>query len=251
MDLSFLKNLDPEYYDYMNSIIDNKEIDDMHYTNNVYSNDIWKSSPHGKKHAIDVMRRADELITLIEKLKIDYPLIKRRIIKDKKELYFTIFVAAYLHDISSAIDRKQHGYGGAYVARPHLREAFENLPRKGRLLQVVSNFIFEHSPKSNTRCSSIGSSIVFLADKLDVSGERLLGQNKADFKDFVTLEVKSVKLEYSRRKIHIVVQLNSKVGMYRVENMYNYIDNHCHPMKKYLVIDTYYRGERIHRSKFT
>lgn len=251
MELSTLKNLDPKYYKYIERLLNNEEVDDLLFVNNIYANDIWRGSPHGKKHSLDVMKKADKLITMVEKLGVRYPIITKKVLKDKKELYLAVFAASYLHDISSAIDRKQHGYGGAFISQRYLLDAFEGLPRRGRFVHAISNFIFEHSPKSRTRCSSVGSSIVFIADKLDVSGERLLGQNKADFKDFVTLEVRNITLEYGRRRIHININLNSKVGMYRVENIYSYIDNHCPLLKKYIVINAFFQGEKIHSSKFT
>jgi len=211
----------------------------LYEANDAYCSNILNLVHHGRSHALRTCYFQVLLIDLINRIKeanklkflwVDSGLV------NEKQMNLCAYFAAYLHDIGNVINRKYHGLVGSLMSREYALPILKKYYRNAEEMQcIISNLIFEHSPKTGASPTSIESETMYLADKLDISQERVKNLKNGNLLELATMSVKQIDLGLKNNKVLINFKLESKNGLFRVSKFKEKIKRLKH-LKKLLVI---------------
>lgn len=158
---------------------------------------------HSKIHATIVAERGAEILETLGYKKKQIELAK---------------IAAYMHDIGNAINRKRHAEYGALLANDILKN-FE-IDREDRLTIVSA---IAHHDESTGGATDVVSAALIIADKTDVRRNRVREKPKASFDvhDRVNYAVTKTQLEIDKEKKQITLNLEIDE---KICTMYEYFD---------------------------
>ena len=150
---------------------------------------------HGYRHISIVAKRASDILK-----KLDYP---ERTIELAQ-------IAGYLHDIGNCVNRVDHAHSGAIMAYNILKEMGMPVEERTEIMMAIGN----HDENTGTAVSEISAAII-LADKSDVSRDRVTNKNLAtfDIHDKVNYAVTNseLKLNAKDRKIILNLDIDTKI----------------------------------------
>lgn len=106
-------------------------------------------------------------------------------------------IAGYLHDIGNSINRVDHAHNGAILAYNILKDMGMDVKSRTEILMAIGN----HDEATGTAVSDISAALI-LADKTDVSRDRVVKTNMAQFDkhDRVNYAVTSANLIIDNEK---------------------------------------------------
>ncbi|MBQ3772883.1 MAG: HD domain-containing protein [Pseudobutyrivibrio sp.] len=127
-------------------------------------------------------------------------------------------IAAFMHDIGNAINRKHHAEYGALLANDILKET--DMERQDRLTVVSA---IAHHDESTGGATDVVSAALIIADKTDVRRDRVRKKPKASFDihDRVNYAVTETKLDIDDKKKQITLSLEIDE---KICTMYEYFD---------------------------
>lgn len=150
---------------------------------------------HGYRHISIVAKRASDILK-----KLDYP---ERTIELAQ-------IAGYLHDIGNCVNRVDHAHSGAIMAYNILKEMGMPVEERTEIMMAIGN----HDENTGTAVSDISAALI-LADKSDVSRDRVTNKNLAtfDIHDKVNYAVTNseLKLNAKDRKIILNLDIDTKI----------------------------------------
>ena len=151
---------------------------------------------HGHRHISIVSKRAGEILE-----KLGYP---ERTVELAK-------IAGYLHDIGNCVNRVDHAHSGAIMAFNILKEMGMDVDERTKIMTAIGN----HDEKTGTAVSDISAALI-LADKSDVSRDRVTNKNLStfDIHDRVNYAVTESKLEIDdkERKVILNLTIDNKIS---------------------------------------
>ncbi len=158
---------------------------------------------HSEIHAIVVAERAATILKTLGFKKKQIELVK---------------IAAYMHDIGNAINRKHHAEYGAILANDILKDF--DIEREDRLTIVSA---IAHHDESTGGATDVVSAALIIADKTDVRRNRVRQKPKAafDIHDRVNYAVTKTKLDIDTEKKQITLDLEIDE---KICTMYEYFD---------------------------
>ena len=144
---------------------------------------------HGHRHISIVSKRAGEILE-----KLGYP---ERTVELAK-------IAGYLHDIGNCVNRVDHAHSGAIMAFNILKEMGMDVDERTKIMTAIGN----HDEKTGTAVSDISAALI-LADKSDVSRDRVTNKNLStfDIHDRVNYAVTESKLEIDDKERKVILNL--------------------------------------------
>lgn len=172
------------------------------YVKNIYQS--IESNPripisHGIHHILNVMgycKRLSELFKLDEK---------------EKE---TLFLAALLHDVAQVFLQPNHAKNGAFIVKEMLEnnESIDPGYINGKVdISRVCNIIGCHGGKVKEEYEDNLSALLILADKLDITKDRLReAYKKYDFLRFME-NVEKVDIKLENNKLIVIIKTNEKL----------------------------------------
>jgi HD superfamily phosphodiesterase len=140
-------------------------------------------SCHGKGHALTVVATAEKILQ-------SFACDARTVELGK--------IAALLHDIGCIAGRWEHAKKSAALARVFLNDA-DFLSREER--DVIVQAIEDHSAGKNIS-SAVGAALL-IADKTDLSGQRILPMENLDTVHKNLLEVETIDIQVSEKNVTI------------------------------------------------
>ena len=154
-----------------------KQLDSLGYTE------------HSHRHISIVSKRAGEILE-----KLGYP---ERTIELAK-------IAGYLHDIGNCVNRVDHAHSGAIMAFNILKDMGMEVEERTKIMTAIGN----HDEKTGTAVSDISAALI-LADKSDVSRDRVTNKNMStfDIHDRVNYAVTESKLEIDEKERKVILKL--------------------------------------------
>ena len=161
-----------------------KQLDELGYTE------------HGHRHISIVSKRAGEILE-----KLGYP---ERTVELAK-------IAGYLHDIGNCVNRVDHAHSGAIMAFNILKDMGMDVDERTKIMTAIGN----HDEKTGTAVSDISAALI-LADKSDVSRDRVTNKNLStfDIHDRVNYAVTESRLEIDdkERKVILNLTIDNKIS---------------------------------------
>lgn len=116
---------------------------------------------HSSEHALVVAKVSGDILKELKYDKRDVELAR---------------IAGYMHDIGNCVNRHEHAYHGALLARSILKDLGMDVEE----IATVINAIGIHDEKSGGAVNPISAALI-LADKTDVRRDRVKNKNKASF----------------------------------------------------------------------
>ncbi len=151
---------------------------------------------HGHRHISIVSKRAGEILE-----KLGYP---ERTVELAK-------IAGYLHDIGNCVNRVDHAHSGAIMAFNILKDMGMDVDERTKIMTAIGN----HDEKTGTAVSDISAALI-LADKSDVSRDRVTNKNLStfDIHDRVNYAVTESRLEIDdkERKVILNLTIDNKIS---------------------------------------
>lgn len=151
---------------------------------------------HGHRHISIVSKRAGDILQ-----KLGYP---ERTVELAK-------IAGYLHDIGNCINRVDHAHSGAILAFNILKDIGMDVEERTKIMTAIGN----HDEKTGTAVSDISAALI-LADKSDVSRDRVINKNLStfDIHDRVNYAVTESRLDIDEkeRKVILNLTIDSKIS---------------------------------------
>ena len=161
-----------------------KQLDSLGYTE------------HSHRHISIVSKRAWEILE-----KLGYP---ERTVELAK-------IAGYLHDIGNCVNRVDHAHSGAIMAFNILKDMGMDVDERTKIMTAIGN----HDEKTGTAVSDISAALI-LADKSDVSRDRVTNKNLStfDIHDRVNYAVTESRLEIDdkERKVILNLTIDNKIS---------------------------------------
>ena len=158
---------------------------------------------HSEVHAALVAERAASILEILGYKKKQIELVK---------------VAAYMHDIGNAINRRRHAEYGSLLANDILKET--GMDRQDRLTVVSA---IAHHDESTGGATDVISAALIIADKTDVRRNRVRQKPKANFDvhDRVNYAVTKTDLiiDKDKKQISLNLEIDEKIC-----TMYEYFD---------------------------
>lgn len=144
---------------------------------------------HGHRHISIVSKRAGEILE-----KLGYP---ERTVELAK-------IAGYLHDIGNCVNRVDHAHSGAIMAFNILKDMGMDVDERTKIMTAIGN----HDEKTGTAVSDISAALI-LADKSDVSRDRVTNKNLStfDIHDRVNYAVTEANLEINEKERKVILNL--------------------------------------------
>lgn len=144
---------------------------------------------HSKFHSELVVKHAAQIL---KKLEYD------------KETIELAKIAAYMHDIGNAINRKNHAEYGGLLANEILKKYDVDIENRIRIVTAISN----HDESTGGAIDPISAALI-IADKTDVRRDRVRDKAKAafDIHDRVNYAVTKSNLTIDREKKTITLEL--------------------------------------------
>ena len=144
---------------------------------------------HGHRHISIVSKRAGEILQ-----KLGYP---ERTVELAQ-------IAGYLHDIGNCVNRVDHAHSGAIMAFNILKDMGMDVDERTKIMTAIGN----HDEKTGTAVSDISAALI-LADKSDVSRDRVTNKNLStfDIHDRVNYAVTESKLEIDDKERKVILNL--------------------------------------------
>lgn len=162
-------------------------------TNNYYKN-------HGTKHMKNVVKISNKLIDLFN---ID---------ENEKN---NILIAAILHDIGRVVDDETHAYQSKIMAEKIIHNKVEINDEK-YILKMIENHGRDKIDKRNT----IGEEILFLADKMDMSRERLEDDYQLKYNIKSGLEyIQSIDFRKQENILIVIANSNNTITLQEFEKI--------------------------------
>ena len=144
---------------------------------------------HGHRHISIVSKRAGEILQ-----KLGYP---ERTVELAQ-------IAGYLHDIGNCVNRVDHAHSGAIMAFNILKDMDMDVDERTKIMTAIGN----HDEKTGIAVSDISAALI-LADKSDVSRDRVTNKNLStfDIHDRVNYAVTESKLEIDDKERKVILNL--------------------------------------------
>ncbi len=220
VDKRFLsKILSRDGFNILERVLEDEEVKEIYEIGDLMAR-LERETPHDHSHAIRAMCICAELITLIQRTTLSLEIYK---LLDKKAMNLALLTASYLHDIGNFVNREEHALAGSMLAFNILDKYFKDLDQGNLIKGIVCHAIAEHSPR-RVLPSTAYSSIVALSDKLDISHMRVSGYTPSTFKEYSTGDVLNIDLKKVKGRIIIEITISHPSGLYRVENLKNYLN---------------------------
>ncbi|WEU40471.1 MAG: HD domain-containing protein [Candidatus Odinarchaeum yellowstonii] len=215
----FSRILSKKGFAILESLLNDKDIKEIYEIGDLMAR-LERETPHDYSHAVRAVSICAELIKLIQRTRLSVEVYK---LLDKKSMNLALLTASYLHDIGNFVNREEHALAGAMLAFNILDKYLKDLDHGNLIKSIVCHAVAEHSPRK-VLPSTAYSSIVALSDKLDISHMRVSGYKPSTFKEYSTGDVLNIELKRARGKIIIEVTISHPSGLYRVENLRNYLN---------------------------
>ena len=154
------------------------------------------STEHGHRHISIVSKRAGEILE-----KLGYP---ERTVELAK-------IAGYLHDIGNCVNRVDHAHSGAIMAFNILKDMGMDVDERTKIMTALGH----QDETTGTAVSDISAALI-LADKSDVSRDRVTNKNLStfDIHDRVNYAVTESRLEIDdkERKVILNLTIDNKIS---------------------------------------
>ena len=156
---------------------------------------VFGYTEHSHRHISIVSKRAGDILG-----KLGYP---ERTVELAK-------IAGYLHDIGNCVNRVDHAHSGAIMAFNILKDMGMPVEERTEIMMAIGN----HDEKTGTAVSDISAALI-LADKSDVSRDRVTNKNLStfDIHDRVNYAVTNANLELNseERKVKLNLTIDTKL----------------------------------------
>ncbi len=158
---------------------------------------------HSEVHAILVAKRAADILKKLEYKKKEIELVK---------------IAAYMHDIGNAINRKHHAEYGSILANDILKKYDISVKDRVTIVSAIAN----HDESTGSASDPVSAALI-IADKTDVRRNRVRQKPKASFDvhDRVNYAVTKTELIINKEKRQITLNLEIDE---KICTMYEYFE---------------------------
>ena len=149
----------------------------------------------------------------------------------------TLFTSAVMHDVAQAFLQPNHAYNGSVIVKEMLEynESIDPDYIKSKVdIDRVCNIIKNHGGKKIEEYEDVLSSLLILADKLDITKDRLRPRYKdIDFLWFME-SIEKIDIELEDKVLKIIIntnedksfdELNTKGGLDKILKILDIFDN--------------------------
>ena len=131
--------------------------------------------------------------------------------KEKEEL----FTSAVMHDVAQAFLQPNHAHNGAFIVKEMLEnnESIDPSYIKSKVdIDRVCNIIKNHGGKKREEYEDVLSCLLILADKLDITKDRLRPRYKEFDSLFFMKNIEKIDIELENKMLKIIIVTNEKIS---------------------------------------